>query len=415
MREESTLSQSPISPTRIEKDAPTTECMGINDINPDCENEVDETFDALNLPKDVLRGIYAYGFEKPSAIQKRGIKPTILGRDVIAEAQAGTGKTTTFVVGMLSTLNLNLLECQTLILAPTRELAGQIHNMVISLGVHLNLVTLVCVSGTASSDDCRILEGGIHMVVGTPVRISYLIQCGILCLDHIQHVVLDEADEMLSMGFKDQVYELLQILPESTQICLSSSTMPLDLWELIRSYMRNPVWISANRDEFAVCGVRHFHIDVEREDWKLDTLHDLYQTLNVARAIIYCNTRYKVTWLADQLLKCDYIVSCLHSHMDQCERNLVIRGFHSGALCQALITTDFLARCLNIEQVSLVVNFDMPVNPENYIHRIMGRCGRKGLSISLITHDDDIRCLYSIEKLYNTKIAELPQDITNLI
>ena len=153
------------------------------------------------------------------------------------------GKTTTFVLGTLSTLNLNLFECQTLILAPTRELAYQIHDMVNSLGEYLNLVTLVCVGGTAHSDDCRILKGGVHIVVGTPDRISYLFQCGVLLLDHIQQVVLDEADEILSLGFKDQVYGLLQFVPESIQICICSATMPLDVLEVTRCFMHNPVWI----------------------------------------------------------------------------------------------------------------------------------------------------------------------------
>ena len=162
-----------------------------------------------------------------------------------------------------------------------------------------------------------------------------------------------------------------------------------------------------------MCGVRHFYIAVEREDWKLDTIRDLYETLSVTRAIIYCNTRSKVTWLTDKLEKCNFIVSCLHGDMDQHERNIVMRGFRSGS-CQTLITTDLLARDLNIQQVSLVVNFDMPVNRENYIHRIMGRCGRKGVSISLITHHD-VRCLHEIETLYNTTIAEIPQDMADLL
>jgi translation initiation factor 4A len=324
------------------------------------------------------------------------------------------GKTATFVIGALSTLNINLLQCQTLLLAPTRESAYQIHHMVISLGVYLNLVTLLCVGGTARSDDCRILEGGVHVVIGTPGRISYLIQCGVLGFDHLQNVVLDDADEIISMGFKDQVYDLLNLLPESTQLCLCSATMSEDVLELSRRFMRKPVRILEEPDELAMCGVRHFYIAVERQDWKLDTLHDLYQTLTLSRVIIYCNTLSKVTWLAEQLLKCDYIVSYLHSEMDQCESDVVMRGFYSGASCQTLITTDLLARCMNIEHVSLVVNFDMPVNPENYIHRIVGRCGRKGLSICLIA-DHEFRCLYSIERLYNTKIEEIPQDATDLL
>jgi translation initiation factor 4A len=389
---------------------------GITDADIDSNwDEAIDSFDGMEIPEELLRGIYAYGFEKPSAIQQRAIKPTMLGRDLIAQAQSGTGKTATFAIGTLAKLDPKLRECQSLILAPTRELAQQIQKVVIALGDYMELQVHACVGGTAVRDDIRTLQGGVHVVVGTPGRVYDMINRRALRLDSIRQFFLDEADEMLSRGFKDQIYDIFKFLPESVQVCLFSATMPLDVLEVTQRFMRDPVRILVKKDELTLEGIKQFYIAVEREEWKLDTLCDLYETLTITQAIIYCNTRRKVDWLQEQMQERDFTVSCMHGDMDQRERDIIMREFRSGS-SRVLITTDLLARGIDVQQVSLVINFDLPTNRENYIHRIgrSGRFGRKGVAINFLT-EGDVRYLRDIEQFYQTEITEMPMNVADLI
>jgi len=378
-------------------------------------DESQESFDQMELPEELLRGIYAYGFEKPSAIQQRAIKPAMLGRDLIAQAQSGTGKTATFAIGTLAKLDRELRECQSLILAPTRELAQQIQKVVLALGDYMNVQVHACVGGTAVRDDIRTLQAGVHVVVGTPGRVYDMINRRALRLDSIRQFFLDEADEMLSRGFKDQIYDIFKFLPETVQVCLFSATMPLDVLEVTARFMREPVRILVKKDELTLEGIKQFYIAVEREEWKLDTLCDLYETLTITQAIIYCNTRRKVDWLQEHMQERDFTVSCMHGDMDQRERDIIMREFRSGS-SRVLITTDLLARGIDVQQVSLVINFDLPTNRENYIHRIgrSGRFGRKGVAINFLT-EGDVRYLRDIEQFYNTEITEMPMNVADLI
>jgi len=378
-------------------------------------DEAIESFDAMELNEELLRGIYAYGFEKPSAIQQRAIRPTILGRDLIAQAQSGTGKTATFAIGTLAKLDAKLRECQALILAPTRELAQQIQKVVIALGDYMEVQVHACVGGTAVRDHIRTLQAGVHIVVGTPGRVYDMINRRALRLDSIKQFMLDEADEMLSRGFKDQIYDIFKFLPETVQVCLFSATMPLDVLEVTQRFMREPVRILVKKDELTLEGIKQFYIAVDREEWKLDTLCDLYETLTITQAIIYCNTRRKVDWLQEQMQGRDFTVSCMHGDMDQRERDIIMREFRSGS-SRVLITTDLLARGIDVQQVSLVINFDLPTNRENYIHRIgrSGRFGRKGVAINFLT-EGDVRYLRDIEQFYTTEITEMPMNVADLI
>jgi len=389
---------------------------GITDADIDSNwDEAIDSFDGMDIPEELLRGIYAYGFEKPSAIQQRAIKPTMLGRDLIAQAQSGTGKTATFAIGTLAKLDPKLRECQSLILAPTRELAQQIHKVVIALSDYMDLQVHVCVGGTAVRDDIRTLQGGVHIVVGTPGRVYDMINRRALRLDSIRQFFLDEADEMLSRGFKDQIYDIFKFLPETVQVSLFSATMPLDVLEVTQKFMRDPVRILVKKDELTLEGIKQFYVAVEKEEWKLDTLCDLYETLTITQAIIYCNTRRKVEWLQEQMQERDFTVSWMHSDMDQRERDIIMREFRSGS-SRVLITTDLLARGIDIQQVSLVINFDLPTNRENYIHRIgrSGRFGRKGVAINFVT-EADVRYLRDIEVFYQTEISEMPMNVADLI
>jgi len=378
-------------------------------------DEAIESFDAMGLPEPLLRGIYAYGFEKPSAIQQRAVKPSMLGRDLIAQAQSGTGKTATFAIGTLAKLDVSLRECQSLILAPTRELAQQIQKVVIALGDYMQIEVHACVGGTAVREDIRTLQSGVHIVVGTPGRVYDMINRRALKLDSIRQFFLDEADEMLSRGLKDQIYDIFKFLPETVQVCLFSATMPLEVLEVTTKFMRDPVRILVKKDELTLEGIKQFYIAVDKEEWKLGTLCDLYETLTITQAIIYCNTRRKVDWLQEEMQQRDFTVSCMHGDMDQREREIIMTEFRSGS-SRVLITTDLLARGIDVQQVSLVINFDLPTNRENYIHRIgrSGRFGRKGVAINFLTADD-IRYLRDIEQFYSTQIEEMPMNVADLI
>jgi translation initiation factor 4A len=273
-------------------------------------------FDDMNLRENLLRGIYAYGFEKPSAIQQRAILPVLEGHDTIAQAQSGTGKTATFAISVLQKLDLTLNNCQALVLAPTRELAVQIQKVVIALGDYMKTNIHACVGGTAVREDIRILSQGVHVVVGTPGRVYDMINRGALRLDHCKIFCLDEADEMLSRGFKDQIYDVFKFLPETVQVALFSATMPSEVLEVTTRFMRDPIRILVKRDELTLEGIRQFYIAIEQEDWKLETLCDLYETLTITQAIIYCNTRRKVDWLTEQMQGRDFTVSAMHGEMD---------------------------------------------------------------------------------------------------
>lgn len=378
-------------------------------------NEIADNFDEMNLREDLLRGIYAYGFEKPSAIQQRAIIPCIRGRDVIAQAQSGTGKTATFSIAILQQLDLNLKDCQALILAPTRELAQQIQKVVLALGDFMQSTCHACIGGTNVKEDMKKLEIGSQIVVGTPGRVSDMLQRKAFYPKSIKLFVLDEADEMLSRGFKEQIHEVFTKMPYNIQVILLSATMPADVLDVTKKFMRDPIRILVKKEELTLEGIKQFYIMVGREDWKLETLCDIYQTLTITQAVIFCNTRRKVDWLTQKMHEKDFTVSAMHGDMDQKEREVIMREFRSGS-SRVLITTDLLARGIDVQQVSLVINYDLPNNRENYIHRIGrgGRFGRKGVAINFVTEEDK-RNLQDIEHFYNTQINEMPQNVADLI
>ncbi|KAI9295698.1 DEAD-domain-containing protein [Neoconidiobolus thromboides FSU 785] len=378
-------------------------------------NEVVDNFDNMNLKEDLLRGIYAYGFERPSAIQSRAILPIVSGRDVIAQAQSGTGKTGTFSISVLQKIDPEVKAVQALILAPTRELASQIQKVVVAISDFMSLNIYGCIGGTSVRDDAASLANGVQIVVGTPGRVFDMINRGYLNTDKLKMFVLDEADEMLSRGFKDQIYEIFQRLPSTTQAVLLSATMPTDVLEVTQKFMRDPIRILVKRDELTLEGIKQFYISCEKEEWKLDTLCDLYETITVTQAVIFCNSRRKVEWLTEKLKSREFTVSAIHGDMEQKEREVVMKEFRSGS-SRVLIATDLLARGIDVQQVSLVINYDLPSNRENYIHRIGrgGRFGRKGVSINFIT-TDDVRMLRDIEQFYNTTVEEMPLNVAELI
>lgn len=374
-----------------------------------------ESFDDLNLNMDLLRGIYSYGFEKPSVIQQKAILPVLEGHDTIAQAQSGTGKTGTFCIAALQMLDLDDPSTQVLIMAPTRELALQIFNVLRHLSHFMNVTMHCCVGGTALQEDMKKLEGSIQMIVGTPGRVNDLLQRGLLNLSNCKLFCLDEADEMLSRGFKEQIYEVFQSLKDNVQVALFSATMPQDILDISKKFMRDPVRILVKKDELTLEGIKQFYVEMDKESWKFETLCDLYESITIAQAIIYCNTRRKVDWLTRAMRNKDFVTSAIHGDMDMQVRNAILKEFRSGA-SRVLITTDLLARGIDVQQVSLVVNYDFPTDRENYIHRIgrSGRYGRKGTAINFILPEDR-PMMEEIEQFYHTTIEALPADIKNLL
>ncbi|XP_012837660.1 PREDICTED: eukaryotic initiation factor 4A-3-like [Erythranthe guttata] len=373
------------------------------------------SFDEMGIKDGLLREIYNYGFEKPSAIQQRAVLPIISGRDVIAQAQSGTGKTSMIALAVCQIADTKSSEVQALILSPTRELAAQTEKVISAIGDYINIQSHACIGGKSVGEDIRKLEHGVHVVSGTPGRVCDMIKRRTLRTRSIKLLILDESDEMLSRGFKDQIYDVYRYLPPEIQVVLVSATLPNEILEMTSKFMTDPVRILVKRDELTLEGIRQFFVAVEREEWKFDTLCDLYDILTITQAVVFCNTKQKVDWLAAQMRKNNFTVSSMHGDMPQKERDAIMGEFRSGQT-RLLITTDVWARGLDVQQVSLVINYDLPNNRELYIHRIgrSGRFGRKGVAISFVK-SDDIKILRDIEQYYSTQIDEMPMNVADLV
>jgi ATP-dependent RNA helicase len=341
--------------------------------------------------------------------------PIIQGKDVIAQAQSGTGKTSLIALCLCQLIDSSSPETQALVVSPTRELASQTERNILALGDFLKVKAHACIGGKSVGEDMKKLEGQAQIVSGTPGRVFDMIQRRALRTRGIRTLVLDEADEMLSQGFKEQIYDVYRYLPPETQVVLVSATLPHDVLEMTHKFMTDPVRILVKRDELTLEGIKQFFIAVEREEWKFDTLCDLYDTLTITQAVIFCNTRKKVDWLTSKMRENNFTVSSMHGEMPQQEREAIMSEFRKGET-RVLITTDVWARGIDVQQVSLVINYDIPFNRENYIHRIgrSGRFGRKGVAINFIK-DDDVQALRDIEQYYSTHIDEMPMNVADLI
>ncbi|XP_032771123.1 eukaryotic initiation factor 4A-II-like isoform X2 [Rattus rattus] len=317
---------------------------------------------------------------------------------------------------VLRSLQLFSRELLSHVLKDMIELAQQIQKVILALGDYMGATCHACIGGTNVRNEMQKLQAEApHIVVGTPGRVFDMLNRRYLSPKWIKMFVLDEADEMLSRGFKDQIYEIFQKLNTSIQVVLLSATMPTDVLEVTKKFMRDPIRILVKKEELTLEGIKQFYINVEQEEWKMDTLCDLYETLTIAQAVIFLNTRRKVDWLTEKMHARDFTVSALDGDMDQKERDVIMREFRSGSSC-VLITTDLLARGIDVQQVSMVINYDLPTNRENYIHRIGrgGRFGRKGVAINFVTETDK-RILRDIETFYNTTVEEMPMNVADLI
>ena len=369
--------------------------------------------DVSEISPDLLRGIYAYGFEKPSNIQQKSIMSIIHRRDVIAQAQSGTGKTGAFTVAALQSVDVSKAVTQILILAPTRELARQIYDVILGLsammsGLHIRLL----VGGTSTSEDAAELRKSVpHIIVGCPGRVFDMIRRNHIQSSHIHMLVLDEADEMLSAGFNDQIYNIFQYMPSEIQVVLFSATMPTELYNLTEKFMRNPVNIQVKAEQLTLEGIQQHYVALDDDVQKYLTLKDLFKTISVSQCIIFCNSTKRVADLHEAMLFDGFPVCCIHSGMekgDNRDREKAYQEFKAG-LHRVLISSNVTARGIDIQQVSTVINFDMPQDVHIYLHRIgrSGRWGRKGVAINFITRRD-MRIKKEIESYYDTSITELP-------
>uniref|UniRef100_A0A6C0BSJ4 Helicase n=1 Tax=viral metagenome TaxID=1070528 RepID=A0A6C0BSJ4_9ZZZZ len=372
-------------------------------------------FDDLNINENILRGIYSYGFEKPSTIQQKSIPEIIKGSDVISQAQSGTGKTGAYVIGLLNKIDLSVKKTECLILLPTHELVNQVYDVMTEISKYMDINILKLIGGTNISECIRDLSLKPEILIGTPGRVLDMIQRGHIISDDLKILVLDEADEILSYGFKDTIYNIIISISKKCQICLFSATLPDDILDLTHKFMNNPQKILIKNEELTLEGIQQFYVKVKDNNWKYDIITDLYDVINVNQCIIYINSKIKINEIYQRFLEDDFPVSYISGERSSDDRKKIMEEFRSGKI-RILLSTDLLSRGIDIQQLSLVINFDLPREKETYIHRIgrSGRYGRKGIAINLI-NDKEIQDLKNIEEFYNSKINELPENIKELL
>ena len=377
-------------------------------------------FDSFGLDKRILKGIYRYGWERPSPIQEKTIQAFIKNprRDIISQAQSGTGKTGAFTISVLQNLDLNLVGTQVIILSPTRELATQTYEVCLKLGEFLlpdkNPICQLFIGGNYRRDDVNKFKKDIKIAIGTPGRMLDMVKSASLTASTVKMLILDEADDLLSQGFKEQVHEIFDLLPKQKQIGLFSATMPDDVLLLTNKFMIEPIRFLKERDELSLRGITQYKIEIPSDEMvdntKIDILLDIYGKMEIAQAVIFCNTRKKVDIISQKLKSQDFSCAIIHSDMQRIERERVMKLFRKGEN-RILIATDVMARGIDVHHVSIVVNYDIPSNKENFIHRSgrAGRYGRKGITINLVSERDS-DAIKEIEEYYSIQINDLPND-----
>jgi translation initiation factor 4A len=374
------------------------------------------SWEDLEISSDLLRGIYSYGFERPSPIQSKAIVPIMKGKDVIAQAQSGTGKTAAFSVGALSLVDLSKSETQILIMSPTRELTKQISLVISSIGSMMNgLSVYTLVGGSSIDEDANKLKNSPpHVIVGCPGRVYDMIRRGNIKAKNIRLVVLDEADEMLSSGFKEQVYNIFQTFSNDIQVALFSATLPEYISNITSKFMRDPINIFVKTEALTLEGISQYFVAVDDDKQKYLAMKDLYSYISLSQCIIYCNSIKRVIDLHDAMIEDGFPVCCIHSNMDKSARDVAFADFRNGKY-RVMISSNVTARGIDIQQISVVINFDIPKCVHTYLHRIgrSGRWGRKGVGINFITRRD-VSKLKEIEQHYDTQITELPGNFEQL-
>lgn len=371
-----------------------------------------KSWDDLDLKIDLLRGIFAMGFENPSAIQKKAIAPILDKRDVIAQAQSGTGKTGTFSISALQTVDITKKETQVLIIVPTHELVLQIESVMNQIGQFMDgLCVKTLIGGTSINEDVAFLQNNPpHVIVGCTGRMYDMMKRRVLKTGAIRLCILDEADEMLSRGFSEQIYNIFQYLPFEMNVALFSATMPESILKLSNKFMRDPVKLIMKPEELNLEGIHQFYIGLSNDMEKYETLKQLFEHLTLSQTIIYINSIVRVVEVYNAMVNEGFSVCCIHSEMPKDERRRIIGDFRKGVF-RVLISSNLTARGLDIQQVNTVINYDIPKSVDTYLHRIgrSGRWGRKGTAINFVTKQD-IFSMRNIEKHYGITINELPSD-----
>lgn len=375
-------------------------------------NENYESFEEMNLKNNLLRGIISYGYEKPSPIQSKGIIPVINGNDCIIQSQSGTGKTATFSISALELIDSKIDSCQVIILNPTREIADQTLNVIKNLGTYLEYKIAGVIGGKKNEDNLH----SAQLIIATPGRIYDVLNRGYINMKTLKLIILDEVDQILNKGFKEQIVKIFEYIPLNTQVSIYSATIPSDILELSNKFMKNPKKILLKKENLTLEGISQFYVLFNGEQEKYYSLLELFDTLSMGQTIIYCISKKKVIWLNEKLLENGYPISQIHGDLLQGDRDNIMKKFRKNET-RILVTTDLLSRGIDVQQVSLVINFDIPKFKDSYIHRIgrTGRYGRKGCAINFICGEDDIKNLNEIENFYNTKINELPINFKDII
>ncbi len=389
-------------------------------INNDVENEKNEDkeynfFEDMGLKRDLLRGIYAIGFEIPSHIQKKGIVAISKRRDVLAQAQSGTGKTAAFTVGSLQLIDENLQRTQSAIIEPTRELAQQTFRVIQDIAQFMNVRVALYIGGTRMER-----RANPQVVVATPGRLTHMIRDRYIDMSTVITLCVDEADEMLRQGFRSEIRTIVNHISKEANVCLFSATMSQEALDMSRKFLNNPLRILVKAEEVTLEGIQQYYLNVEHENNKLDSVIDILRGSN-KRTIVFVKSRSRVDQIIDQLQDAldsntdGIVVASTHSGMSMNERRRRIEDFRNGKIT-TLVTTDLLARGIDVQQVSLVINFDLPLHKEDYVHRIgrSGRFGRKGLAISLVT-DQDVKDISHLSIFYETEILPLPYDFKDAL
>ena len=376
-----------------------------------------ETFDSLNLNEHLLKGVYLHGFTQPSKIQIKGIGSINTGRDCILQSQSGTGKTATYLLGVMNRLETEEKSCQGLVITPTRELATQVYDVASNLTKYTEFKVAKCTGGTDVNQTRQDIKVA-GMVVGTLGRIHHMINEKKINVHKLKFIVLDEADELLSEGICEKMQNLFDRAPAGIQVVLISATMSINVFNASKKFMHDPIKVLLKNNEVIVDLISQFYLDVETEELKFDTLLDLYNLVSTSQAIIFCNTIRKVEWLEQNLKQNNFPITVIHSNMGQTERDNVVKEYRDGKT-RLLLTTDLLSRGIDIPQVNLVINYDLPPNKETYVHRI-GRCGRfdkKGVAITMVKMTDpmDVKTFNKMKHFYKMDIKEMPDSIEKFL
>jgi translation initiation factor 4A len=382
-------------------------------INAKEDDEEDEkifkkNFDEFKLKEDLLRGIYSYGFESPSRIQCLAIPHILEKKDLVAQAQAGTGKTAAFTIGTLSMINEKETFPQAIIMSNTRELADQINSVVCDLSKYMGINTCLSIGGASVKENEECVKKS-QIIIGTPGRIKHLIENKKFDVGLIKIFIIDEADELLKKDFLEQTKEIICSLPKDTQICVFSATMPKDTLDVTEKFMNKPVYLLIKKERLTLDLVTQYYIDVQNDSCKYDTIADLYSKLCINQCIIFVNSIERAEWLYDKLQQDKHEVVVIHRKIPNLERINIMKKFRKGEF-RVLIATDLMCRGIDVQQVSYVINYDLPSRSySSYIHRIgrSGRYGKRGVAINLITRRD-YGYIKDLQYYYKTNIEEMP-------